>query len=189
MERGSGGYTRGVGGGEVADIDGGSDVPHRIDRGDLIDVLKARHRDIDDACTELRGLEERSELRGAMTQRVETELARHAETEEQYLYPMVRAVLPDGHQVAEYHLAEHDRVEQLVKLVERTEFPSAAHDEAVDALVTAVRRQLLHEEEDLLPRLREACPRDQLDVLGRQAEMTQPPLTPEPDSRSARLYG
>lgn len=162
---------------------------YRIGRGNLIDVLMARHRDIDDVCSEVAGLEEGSKFRASMVQRLVTELARHAEIEARYLYPTVRDVLHDGTHEAEHHLAEHDRIGRLVTLLERTEFGSEARDEAVDALVTTVRRHIRHEEDDLLPRLGQACPDDQLEALGRQAELTDLEVVPEALAAGRRPQG
>src|SRR3954451_17902331 len=45
--------------------------------------------------------------RKALAQVVTAMVSRHLSAEEQYLYPAVRKVLPNGHEVAELRLSEH----------------------------------------------------------------------------------
>lgn len=110
------------------------------------------------------------------------ELMRHWEAEEQFLYPAVRRVLPDGDAVADQELAEHADAEQLMKRLQQTDAASPGFDALVMSLVDGVRGHLRDEESAVLGRLRGACAADELVELGRKFELTKKvaPTRPHP---------
>jgi hypothetical protein len=106
-------------------------------------------------------------------------LSRHLSAEEQYLYPTVRAVLPDGGEVADREVAADGELLRALRLLER--------DPALLAEVdTHVRHHVERASRQVFPGLRTACSGNELIRLGnrvqiaREAAPTRPhPATPQ----------
>jgi len=100
-------------------------------------------------------------------------LSRHLSAEEQYLYPTVRAVLPDGDRVADHELAEDQEMLHALR-----ELHSVARDDpAVPALVDAVwlrvREHCRRASREIFPQLRERCSEQELIRLGNRVEIAR----------------
>src|SRR5262245_45396562 len=79
----------------------------------IIDVLSDEHQQIMDLSAQLSG-EIRRDLADVMTAPV----TRHLSAEEQYLYPTVRALLPDGGLIAEREIKHDTRILKNLALLE-----------------------------------------------------------------------
>jgi len=115
-------------------------------------------------------------------------VSRHLSAEEQYLYPTVKARLPDGPELVAFELAEDAAMLQSLRGLHRT----TADHPALPGLVETVTRQLGRHTrcatDELFPRLRAACSDNELVRLGNRVEIaadaapTRPhpgtPLTP-----------
>ncbi|MDI5963405.1 hemerythrin domain-containing protein [Streptantibioticus silvisoli] len=100
-------------------------------------------------------------------------LARHAEAEEGFLYPAVRAYLDDGDRLADAKLAEHAVLKRrLADLAVRTD-GDQAFDDLTGQLRTFLAAHTADEENELFPRLAAACPPDRLDEIGRKARAAE----------------
>lgn len=144
---------------------------------DMIDVLVEDHREVRELFRHLQtgngDPQHRRDLADAMT----AELVRHSVAEEAYLYPTARAVLPDGDKEADHEIEEHAEVERLLKDLEGVPATDPRFDELTSKVIEDVGHHLEEEENDLFPRLREACTADQLVELGhkiQQAKKTAP---------------
>lgn len=73
----------------------------------LVDVIVADHRQVDRAFADLEDGGGSSRQRRELADHVIAELVRHSVAEEQYLYPAVRDILPDGDEVADKAIEEH----------------------------------------------------------------------------------
>ena len=104
-----------------------------------------------------------------LVEHVFTELVRHSVAGEQYLYPTVRRVLPNGDQ-ADHELKEHAEAEEVMKAIEKTDAQDPKFDELVGKLIEDIRHHVQEEESDLLPQLRTACDAAELDELGEKFE-------------------
>jgi hypothetical protein len=91
-------------------------------------------------------------------------------TEEIYLYPATRAVLPDGDEIADREIDDHSEAEHTMKRLVSLPPDDPQFDAEVRVLTTSVREHITDEEENLFPRLREACSREQLVELGQKVE-------------------
>ncbi|WP_291412659.1 hemerythrin domain-containing protein, partial [Actinophytocola sp.] len=123
---------------------------------DLLDVIIADHRDVEAVFDEI---EASGDARNwlALVDEVTAELVRHSVADEQYLYPTVRRVLPDGDAIADREIAAHADAEEVMKQLERTDAADPTFADLVRSLVEDVRHHIREEERDLLPRLRSAC--------------------------------
>ena len=120
---------------------------------DLIDLLVAEHRrlewlfaDVDTAATD--------RARRRALDAVAAALDRHAAAEREFLHPALREYLPAGAEIAMYEAGQH------------ASFAALPAGELPDA----VRLHLQEEETELFPRLRAACPREELARLGELLE-------------------
>jgi hemerythrin superfamily protein len=145
--------------------------------GDVIDELTTDHREVDRLFEEIESAAAGSIQRKRLVDQVTIELVRHSVAEEEYLYPAVRRHLPDGDATADKEIADHSRVERLLKDLEGREANASDFDVLVRKLKTEVTSHVLDEERNLFPQLRQACDKEALDKLGdkvRSAKKTAP---------------
>jgi hypothetical protein len=113
-------------------------------------------------------------------------LSRHLSVEEQYLYPAVRRVVPDGDRLADRELAEdHDLLVTLRRLDGvRPEDPRFGALAA--AVAEAVRRHVEADAAELLPLLVQMAPVEDLIRIGNRVELAEEaaPTRPHPATPS-----
>jgi len=147
---------------------------------DLIDDIISDHREVEAVFNQIQtgGDDGKRDL----VEHVITELVRHSVAEEQYLYPTVRRVLPNGDQLADHELKEHAEAEEVMKAIEKTDTQDPSFDELVGKLIEDIRHHVQEEESDLLPKLRTACDAAELDELGEKFETSKKmaPTRPHP---------
>lgn len=110
------------------------------------------------------------------------ELSMHAVAEEVVLYPAIRKALPDGDQLADDALAEHQRIEEALAELDG----KSPEDDDVMATLTTFAGEFRHhvreEEDELFPKLRAAMDAEELEALGSKIETTKKtaPTHPHP---------
>ncbi|MCX2729244.1 hemerythrin domain-containing protein [Saccharopolyspora sp. NFXS83] len=153
---------------------------------DLIDVVVQDHRAVDRAFADYEngGLSEPQ--RRELVDHTITEPVRHSVAEEQHLYPAARRVLADGDEIVDHEVQEHAEAEVVMKRLESTATTDPEFDRLTRQLIGDVRHHVQDEEQDLLPRLREACSADERRELGekilraKEAAPTRPhPAAPD----------
>jgi hemerythrin-like domain-containing protein len=151
---------------------------------DLIDMLVVDHRELRRIFRELADPGTAPDRKGALASVAIAELVRHSVAEEQYLYPATREALPDGDQIADKELEGHREAERLMKRLERLEPGEAEYASVVQSLIAAVGEHIEDEERNLFPRLREACPPEQLADLGAKIDRAKriAPTRPHPSA-------
>ncbi len=151
---------------------------------DLIEVLVANHREVEETFTELELHDADTGRRRQLVNVAVAELVRHAVVEEEYLYPTVRRVLPNGDKLADAHIAEHDEAERTMKELEGVEPTDPALEHLLAGLIQTMRSHLREEENDLFPQLRSACDEQELRELGQKAELARKlaPTRPHPST-------
>jgi hemerythrin superfamily protein len=90
----------------------------------------------------------------------------HAFAEESVLWPVMRRVLPDGHDLTLEVEREHQEVNELVTELERVRPGEARRDEILDRLTEVLREDVRDEEDVLFPRLQSALGHRRLQLLG-----------------------
>ncbi|MEX5302434.1 hemerythrin domain-containing protein [Kocuria sabuli] len=90
----------------------------------------------------------------------------HAFAEEAVLWPVLRRVLPDGHELTLEVEREHQEVNELVTRLEATAPGDPARECLLDRLAEVLREDVRDEEDVLLPRLQAALGRARLRALG-----------------------
>ncbi|MEU6117588.1 hemerythrin domain-containing protein [Streptomyces sp. NPDC047117] len=154
--------------------------------GDVIQELTTDHREVTELFGRIEGAVPGSEERKRLADELTIELVRHSVAEEQHLYPAVRKHVPGGDALADKEIADHGRVESLLKELEKTGAEHLDFSHLIVKLRTEVTAHLRDEENHLFPQLRDACPQEELDALGekiRSAKKTAP-TRPHPKSPS-----
>ncbi|MFI6737643.1 hemerythrin domain-containing protein [Nonomuraea sp. NPDC050451] len=152
---------------------------------DVIEVLVTDHREVEQMFSEL------DHMRGAigeqaktLTEQVVIELVRHSIAEEQYLYPAVREHVPGGGKLADQEISEHADAEETMNRLEGLEPGDAEFWPTTDLLMSQIRAHVREEENDLFPRLREACAPEELTELGAKVQRAKKlaPTRPHPSA-------
>jgi hypothetical protein len=90
----------------------------------------------------------------------------HAFAEEAVLWPVIRRLLPDGHELTLKVEQEHQEINELVTGLESLEPGSPAHEQVLARAVELLREDVRDEEDVLLPRLQSKLSPAQLRLLG-----------------------
>jgi hemerythrin superfamily protein len=149
---------------------------------DVVDVLMTDHHEVEAIFVELESRQGTPEHRRQLADVVIAELVRHAVAEEAYVYPAARKSLPDGDQLAEHEIAEHADAERTMKELESLDPSDPRFDELLGKLTATIRHHVQDEENDLFPRLRAACAREELVELAGKVEAAKKsaPTRPHP---------
>jgi hemerythrin superfamily protein len=151
---------------------------------DVVELIIADHRAVEQVFTELESREGSPQHRRDLADHVIAELVRHSVAEEQYLYPAARKALPDGDDIAKHEISEHAEAEQTMKDLDGLDPTDARFDELLGKLMSDIRHHVQDEENDLLPRLRQACDDAELRELGDQVRTAKQvaPTRPHPSA-------
>jgi hemerythrin-like domain-containing protein len=136
---------------------------------DLLSVLKEDHRELKQLYTELEHLCGGERLRRVLTDQLIVEAVRHSVAEECYLYPVARACLPNGDRLVEEALADHDRLEGILRRLESSDLPDDQFALLLSWLITSARQHIDDEEERIFPLVAEHVSREELIALGENA--------------------
>jgi hemerythrin superfamily protein len=134
---------------------------------DLVSVITKDHREVEWIFAQLESGQGSPQHRRDLADHLTTELVRHSEAEEIYMYPPARKSLPGGDQVADHEIAEHAEVERTLKDLEGVDATDSTVDDLVGKVIADIRHHVQDEEQQLLPRLQKACGTDELLELGR----------------------
>lgn len=102
-----------------------------------------------------------------LVEQIVEELSRHADIEEQVFYPAVRQATGD-HELVFEALEEHDLVKPLLEGLQKMEPDEERFEAKVAVLMEAVRHHVKEEEREMLPAIRRALTKDQLEELGQR---------------------
>ena len=149
----------------------------------MVDLLADDHDQLDALCRRLRDTVSRTDpaATGVADVLVAT-LARHLSAEEQYLYPCIRAVLPDGGPLADHELAEDAAMLSTLKRLHGTAADHPGYPGLVETITRQVSRHARRATAELFPYLRERCTDNELVRLGNRVEIARAaaPTRPHP---------
>ena len=154
---------------------------------DVIELLMDDHREVEEAFSQLEKLPESShDERRRLADQITIDLVRHSVAEEEYLYPAARRYIPDGDDIVDHEIAEHEEAEQLLKQLEGADPTDSSFNELIGELMEAIREHVRDEEEDLFPRLRTHGDKDALVQLGHKVAKAKEtaPTRPHPSAPS-----
>ncbi|MBC9715117.1 hemerythrin domain-containing protein [Streptomyces sp. TRM66268-LWL] len=153
---------------------------------DVIQELTTDHREVEELFKEIDKFPPHDPERKRLADQLTIELVRHSVAEEQHLYPAVRKHLSGGDALADKEIADHSRVEELLKDLERREADDVRFDAVLARLQAEVSEHVAEEEQHLFVQLATTCEPQTLQVLGdkvRTAKKTAP-TRPHPSAPS-----
>lgn len=176
---------------EPGEIEEGDEPP------DIVDVLTRDHNQVKALLEQLSaipgkrkgGSEAQMSARKSIVDMVTVRLSKHEATEEQYLWPAVRRVLPDGDERADTALQQEQQGKDVLTRLGRLSGDDDEFDELVEKLTLAARTHVAFEERVFLD-LREQMPRDEREqladkFLGREEKAPTRPHPHAPDTPPA----
>ncbi|MFL6128357.1 MAG: hemerythrin domain-containing protein [Mycobacteriales bacterium] len=127
---------------------------------DIVDLIKAQHRQVDKLIKDAEGKAEQGESRAipALLQQAADLLLPHSQAEESFVYPRIAEL--DRSERDEVHdgAAEHHHVEELLRELLAEDPEAAGYDGKLAAMAGELRHHVEEEEQELLPVLSENCP-------------------------------
>lgn len=123
----------------------------------LVNTVIADHRLLDRVLTELQDQSLTGQWRRALVDHVTAELVAHLVAEEHYLYPLLRAHVDLGADLADHELDEHRQVETLLQQLEELDGDDPRLSTGLTELSRRVRDHMAEEEDTVLPAVGAAC--------------------------------
>jgi len=145
----------------------------------IIALLSEEHQQIADLSAELAGtVDRRRDLADVMT----AAITRHLSAEEQYLYPAVRALLPDGEQIADREIHHDTIILKHLALLETVDVEGQSFHELAATIEDDLRTHRQNCAEEIFPRLSKVAPEADLIRLGNRVELAEEaaPTRPHP---------
>ncbi|WP_067045543.1 hemerythrin domain-containing protein [Streptomyces sp. FXJ1.172] len=124
----------------------------------MIDELMTDHREVEEMFGRNQALPTGGRRLRGLVDGLTIELARHAVAEEQYLYPAVCEHVEGGARLADKEIADHGRIEKIVKQLETVDTESTQMSPLLGQLMAEVAEHVEDEESNLFPMLRRAAP-------------------------------
>ncbi len=146
-----------------------------------IEVLTQDHRTVEQLFRQYQQAPT-NERKGEVVNEIIRELSVHAAIEEEVLYPSVREALPDGDQLAQDSLQEHQAAKEILAGLDKMSSDDAQFDHKVGQLMEDFEHHVQDEEGEMFPKLQQAVGDDVLDDIGRELEEAKKraPTRPHP---------
>lgn len=163
---------------------GGADSAARPAGRSVLDVLAEEHRRVAALCAQLTDDSTPASQRRQVADVVVATLARHLSAEEQYLYPSVRAAVPDGDRLAVREIAEDHALLLSLRELSGTSPADPEFDRLAGAVATQFRRHADAAAAELLPLLAQMASVEELVRLGNRIETAEEaaPTRPHPST-------
>lgn len=154
--------------------------------GNVIAELLADHREVEEIFDRMQSMSTGNPALRELVDEVTIELVRHSVAEEQYLYPAVREHVEGGDRIADKEIADHARIEELLKELEQLPPNDGRFHPLLMRLMDEVTAHVQDEEGTLFPRLGSVCsPRRSTTSATRcAAPSLSPPPGPTPPRRT-----
>ncbi|SOF02140.1 Hemerythrin HHE cation binding domain-containing protein [Streptomyces sp. OV198] len=152
--------------------------------GNVFEELMADHREVEEIFGRIQAMTVQGQGLRDLVDEVTIELVRHSVAEEQHLYPAVREYVEGGDRLADKELADHGRVENLLKQLERMDTEDPQMSPVLQQLMDEVAAHVEDEENNLFPMLRQACSSEMLGDLGDRVRRAKAmaPTRPHPSA-------
>jgi hemerythrin superfamily protein len=158
---------------------------------DGITLLKQDHRTVEALFAQYQQVTDPVQRR-LVVEEIIRELSIHAAIEEQFLYPAVAGALPDGEQLSQEAIREHQEVKEVLSDLDGMDATNALYDTRVHALIADVSHHVEEEEREMFPRFQKALTKKRLRQMGEAmaaAKLIAPtrPHPKAPDTPPANL--
>ncbi|MBV8933590.1 MAG: hemerythrin domain-containing protein [Kutzneria sp.] len=157
---------------------------------DAISFLRADHHEVLEMLSDL---EDRTgsaarlsttdrAARGELVTKLVIAESGHEAVEEQYFWPAVRRVLPDGDMLADRAIEQEKAAKQLLDKLDKTEPDDPEFEGLVDQFIEDARAHIAYEQDQVWPKMLTALNADQLAELGEKMEQAKKvaPTRPHP---------
>jgi hemerythrin superfamily protein len=136
-----------------------------------IELLKQQHREVEELFETLEGAGEGAKkTKERVFQQLADALAVHAEIEEKIFYPEANEAADDAEELLREAVEEHLSVKRVIADL----MQSGPEDEQFDARCKVLKEQVEHhvkeEEEELFPKVKKACSKEQLLDMGERMQ-------------------
>ena len=161
------------------------------DTKDGISLLRDDHREVVELFQRIEAIpsdapseSDQMKQRRALFEQVSTELSRHAIAEEELLYPLVRVKIPNGNELADHALEEHQQVKETLARLEKMSLDNLDFEGEFRTLVTTITDHVDDEEAELFPLLQAHLDDETILNLGKQlaAAKALAPTRPHPNA-------
>lgn len=150
---------------------------------DAIELLIGDHREVEQLFEMMDKARQSSDVdqQRYVAEHVVEDLSVHAVIEEEILYPAMRDAFPDGDQLVEDALQEHQEAKELLTRIDGKDPQSDDARAAFDELVATIHHHVADEEAQLV-RLRGALGQERLEQMGKKMELARKaaPTHPHP---------
>jgi hypothetical protein len=162
-------------------VDGG-DEQYRPGGRSMVELLAEEHEQFAALCRELTDTGGTGVRRGQIAQVLTASVARHLSAEEQYLYPTVRAALPDGAPLADREVAADAALLQALKELAGSAPGDSRFDQLAGRVADGLDRHARAAASEIFPELREIATDAELIRLGNRVEIAEEaaPTRPHP---------
>lgn len=160
----------------------GEENTHRPNGRSIIDLLDEEHGQVAQLLDEMRAEDVADARRKQLADVAVAQLSRHVSAERQYLYPTVRALLPDGEELADAGTAADTTLLHLLKQLQAMAAGDPEFAKLADQVAAQVHRHTDAATEHLFDPLGAAATDEQLIRLGNRVEMVKEaaPTRPHP---------
>ena len=147
-----------------------------------IEVLKRDHRTVEQLFGQYQEATTSPERKKEVVNQITRELSVHAAIEEEILYPTVREALPDGDELAEESLREHQQAKQVLSDLDGMSGDDPEFDQRVGRLMEDFQHHVAEEEGEMFPKLQQVLDEGSLADVGRELEEAKKraPTRPHP---------
>lgn len=132
---------------------------------DVIELLEHDHREVEEMFTQFEQETDAKERR-VIADKIIIELVRHAEAEEQAVYPLARKHIDNGDQIIEHEIDEHSQAERIMKELDGMDPGDPQFGVLMQQLMTSIKEHISEEENDMFPKFRAAVGQSELEKLG-----------------------
>jgi hemerythrin-like domain-containing protein len=160
---------------------------------DVFTVLANDHTEVKQMLTDLEGgsanvseastaSEEGLRARKKMVDRLITEESKHEAVEEEYFWPAVRELVPDGDRLADHAVEQEQSAKKVLNDLLKLDAGDARFEELLANLVTDGRAHIAYEETTVWPALRKVLSAERAERLGEKLEQgkKRAPTRPHP---------
>jgi hemerythrin superfamily protein len=135
---------------------------------DVTMLIETDHREVESLFAHFK-----SDRSKATAMRICEELDAHADAEERVFYPVVREEVPEGGNLVKEAEDEHKEARELIGRIKNTNDDTHLGD-LVNQLEQAVSHHVSEEEEEMLPKSRDALTPQRREELGAEFEAAKP---------------
>jgi hemerythrin superfamily protein len=148
---------------------------------DIIDLLTNDHAEVNQLFGRF-SQASKPETKDELAKDIIHDLSVHAAVEEQFVYPLVRKKVDGGDDLVDHGIEEHQEVKKLLADLEKLDPSDSEFATKMDKVISSVREHVSEEEDEVLPKLREATTADTREKVGAVVEKAKSlvPTHPHP---------